>query len=207
MSLRGHRLYSLRMPNQSDAKIFPRVPWASAIRVDNQGSRAARLFILGEAPGAEEERQGKPFVGDAGRLLFDLLSEMGVSREDVFMANVVRFRPWSLTAAGNRKDRKPSKREIEADGRVFKEDLAAVHPSVVLSLGVTAARELGLNVRLGMTKLRGQQIDIGGIAIVPSFHPGYIRRDGRKKTLFIEDLQKCVRLLEDRSLRLLGPSA
>jgi len=196
------------MPNQLiNAQIFPPDLWASAIRVDNQGSRAARLFILGEAPGAEEERQGMPFVGDAGRLLFDLLSEMGVSREDVFMANVVRFRPWSLTGAGNRKDRKPSTREIEADGRVFKDDLAAVHPSVVLSLGVTAARELGLNVRLGMTKLRGQQIDIGGIAVVPSFHPGYIRRDGRKKTLFIEDLQKCVRLLEDESLRRLAPSA
>jgi uracil-DNA glycosylase family 4 len=177
----------------------------SEIRVDNQGNRTARLFILGEAPGVEEERQGKPFVGEAGRLLFWLLAELGVSREDVFVGNVVRYRPWSRTTAGKLKDRKPSTKEIDADGRVFREELATIHPVAVLTLGVTAAEALGLDTRLGIAKLRGHQIDVAGLAVVPSFHPGYILRDGRKMNSFVNDLQACVRLLEDRTRHPLAP--
>jgi uracil-DNA glycosylase len=178
------------------------------VPVPNQGNSTARLFILGEAPGAEEEREGKPFVGKAGRLLFELLSEVGVSRDDVFMANVVRFRPTTLTAAGKRRDRKPTKQEIEADGQVFAQDLKAVRPAVVLALGETAATALSLDIRLGMTRLRGQLKDVGGIAIMPSFHPAYVLRDPSKKALFVEDLQACVGLLrDDRTRRSLVRSA
>jgi uracil-DNA glycosylase family 4 len=171
------------------------------VTVSNQGNRTARLFILGEAPGAEEEREGKPFVGKAGRLLFELLSGVGVSRDDVFMANVVRFRPTTLSAAGKRTDRKPTKQEIEADGRAFAQDLETLRPAVVLALGETAATALGVDIGLGMTRLRGQLTHVGGNAIMPSFHPAYILRDPSKKALFVEDLQACVGLLRDEGTR------
>src|SRR5437868_3471794 len=92
-------------------------------RVPNGGNPTARLFILGEAPGSQEEREGKPFVGNAGNLLFELLGEIGLSRGDVFLANAVLFRPTKPTDHGP-KDRRPTVKEVDADGREFERDLA-----------------------------------------------------------------------------------
>ncbi len=75
---------------------------SAVTRVPNGGNPTAQLFILGEAPGAQEEREGRPFVGDAGDLLFDLLGEIGLSRGDVFLANAVQFRPTKPTAHGKK---------------------------------------------------------------------------------------------------------
>jgi uracil-DNA glycosylase len=181
------------------------------VLVRNQGNPAARLFILAEAPGAHEEREGRPLVGKAGRLLFEWLSGMGVSREDVFTANVVQFRPLKRTAAGKLKDRKPTTQEIEADGRVFEQDLAAVSPTVVLTLGATAAKAMGLDTHSGMTRLRGRSLETSVMTVLPTFHPAYILRnlrDERRKSLFVSDLEACVRLIaEDAANASLARSA
>ena len=160
----------------------------------NGGNPNAQLFILGEAPGAHEEREGRPFVGASGNLLFELLSEIGLSREDIFLANAVQFRPTSLTDRGKR-DRRPTVKEVDADGREFERDLARIRPRVVLTLGMTAARAFGLDVRRGIGRLRGHVIDRGDVAIVATFHPGYLLRNRLAMAPFRQDLKVCAQLL------------
>ncbi len=165
--------------------------------VPNGGNPSARLFILGEAPGAKEEREGKPFVGDAGDLLFELLGEIGLSRADIFLANAVRFRPTKLTAHG-KKDRRPTVKEVDTDGREFERDIARVRPRVVLTLGVTAARALRLDVSGGIGRLRGRVINRGDVKVVPTFHPGYLLSNRLAEApfrQFRQDLRTCARLL------------
>lgn len=166
---------------------------AARIRVPNGGNPRAQLFILGEAPGAKEEEQLKPFVGPSGILLFKLLLVVGLSREDVFLANVVQFRPTIDTASGKKKDRKPTAEEIEQDGRVFERDLARVRPAVVLSLGVTAAEALGLDVSHGLTGLRATVNRFGSSLVVPTFHPGYALRNAVAKDQLLADIRLCAR--------------
>lgn len=157
-------------------------------KVPGQGNRQARLMLIGEGPGADEDMQGFAFVGAAGQLLTKELAAIGLSREEVFIANVVKCRP-----PGNRT---PFPEEAEACMPYLRRQLALVHPQIVILLGSTAVKAfMGQEARI--TALRGKWFLNGDIYWMPTFHPAALLRDAGKKKLVWEDL-KAVRRMLDR---------
>ena len=149
--------------------------------VNTHGNPKARLMFIGEAPGAEEDAQGKPFVGRAGQLLTKMIEAMGMRREDVIIGNVNRCRP-----PGNRQ---PTLEEAAICRPFVFREIAAVQPEVIVVMGNTALRNL-LEVREGISRVRGQFQDFRGIKVMPTFHPAYLLRDPSKKRETWEDLKK-----------------
>ena len=149
--------------------------------VNTHGNPKARLMFVGEAPGADEDAQGKPFVGRAGQLLTKIIEAIGMKREEVLIGNVNRCRP-----PGNRQ---PTLEEAAICRPFLFREIAAVQPEVIVVLGNTALRNL-LEVREGITRVRGQFQNFRGIKVMPTFHPAYLLRDPSKKKETWEDLKK-----------------
>jgi len=138
--------------------------------VVGMGDPAADLMFVGEGPGAEEDRQGLPFVGRSGKLLDQLmLEELGVTRDRVYITNVVKCRP-----PGNRD---PEADEIASCNPWLEQQLAIVDPKVVVTLGKFASQLL-LDTKQGITKLRGRSYPFGDRVLVPTVHPAYVLRGG-----------------------------
>jgi len=163
--------------------------------VFGQGSPSARLVFVGEAPGYEEDRQGLAFIGRAGQLLTRMIAAMGLSREEVFICNVLKCRP-----PGNRD---PSADEILACSPFLRRQLAIIEPEVLVALGAPAAKTL-LNTAESIGKLRGRFHDyyLSGttgegpaIPLMPTYHPAYLLRNPAEKRKAWEDLQMVMRLL------------
>jgi uracil-DNA glycosylase family 4 len=149
--------------------------------VNTHGNHKARLMFVGEAPGADEDAQGKPFVGRAGQLLTKIIEAIGMKREEVIIGNVNRCRP-----PGNRQ---PTLEEAAICRPFLFREIAAVQPDVIVVMGNTALRNL-LEIREGITRVRGQFQDFRGIKVMPTFHPAYLLRDPSKKRETWEDLKK-----------------
>ncbi len=149
--------------------------------VNTHGNHRARLMFVGEAPGADEDAQGKPFVGRAGQLLTKIIEAIGFKREEVLIGNVNRCRP-----PGNRQ---PTLEEAAICRPFLFREIAAVQPDVIVVMGNTALRNL-LEVREGITRVRGKFQDFRGIKVMPTFHPAYLLRDPSKKRETWEDLKK-----------------
>jgi DNA polymerase len=149
--------------------------------VHSTGNMQADLMFVGEAPGADEDIQGFPFVGRAGQLLTKIIEAIGISRDEVFIGNINRCRP-----PGNRQ---PTPVESETCKPYLMREIAAVRPKVVVVLGNTATQNL-LNTKVGITKLRGNFQDYFGVKVMPTFHPAYLLRDPHKKREVWEDMKK-----------------
>jgi DNA polymerase len=149
--------------------------------VNTFGNHKARLMFVGEAPGADEDAQGRPFVGRAGQLLTKIIEAIGLKREEVLIGNVNRCRP-----PGNRQ---PTLEEAAICRPFLFREIAAVKPDVIVVMGNTALRNL-LEVREGITRVRGKFQDFRGIKVMPTFHPAYLLRDPSKKRETWEDLKK-----------------
>jgi DNA polymerase len=149
--------------------------------VHTEGNRKARLMFVGEAPGADEDIQARPFVGRAGQLLTKIIEAIGMKREEVLIGNVNRCRP-----PGNRA---PTTEEASMCKPFLLREIAVVQPEVIVVLGNTAMKNL-LDTKEGITKLRGRFQDYKGIKVMPTFHPAYLLRDPSKKRETWEDLKK-----------------
>jgi len=149
--------------------------------VHTEGNRKARLMFVGEAPGADEDAQARPFVGRAGQLLTKIIEAIGLKREQVLIGNVNRCRP-----PGNRA---PTTEEATTCKPYLLREIAIVQPEVIVVLGNTAMKNL-LDTREGITRLRGRFQDYKGIKVMPTFHPAYLLRDPSKKRETWEDLKK-----------------
>jgi uracil-DNA glycosylase len=149
--------------------------------VHTEGNRKARLMFVGEAPGADEDAQARPFVGRAGQLLTKIIEAIGMKREDVLIGNVNRCRPPQ--------NRAPMPDEVAACKPFLLREIAVVQPKVIVVLGNTATKNL-LDTREGITRLRGNFQDYKGIRVMPTFHPAYLLRDPSKKRETWEDLKK-----------------
>lgn len=137
--------------------------------VFGSGNPRARLMVVGEGPGEEEDRQGKPFVGRAGQLLTRMLESVGFDRErDCYIANVVKCRPD--------RNRNPEPDEVAACNPFLMAQIDSVRPAVLLALGNFAAQTL-LGTREGITRLRGRAYDYRGAVLVPTFHPAFLLRN------------------------------
>jgi DNA polymerase len=136
--------------------------------VFGSGDPAARLMFIGEGPGEEEDRQGKPFVGRAGQLLTKMLESVGITRDEVYICNIVKCRP-----PGNRN---PEPEEIAACAPFLAGQLAAIRPGVICALGTFAAQTL-LRTREPISRLRGRLHAYGRAVLVPTFHPAFLLRN------------------------------
>ncbi len=145
------------------------------------GRPGAPLMFVGEAPGEEEDRQGEPFVGRAGQLLTKTLLKMGVDRERVYIANILKCRP-----PGNRA---PQFEEMAACMPYLLKQIQFVRPRILCALGNVAAQAL-LNTGKGISQLRGRYFEAHGLKIFPAFHPAYVLRNMREKGIFEADIRK-----------------
>lgn len=145
--------------------------------VFSTGNPDAKLVLVGEAPGYEEERQGEPFTGPAGRKLDDILKAMGISREEVYITNIVKNRPAMARQATN--NRKPSSEEMQAWLPFVKAELEVIRPTCIVALGATAAEGL-LGTTQGIGAMRGKWHEFQGIPVRATYHPSYLlRTEGR----------------------------
>jgi DNA polymerase len=144
------------------------------------GNPRAELMFVGEGPGADEDRQGEPFVGRAGQLLTKMIEAMGYRREDVYIANVVKCRPPE--------NRNPEPDEMEACEPFLKAQLRAVAPKAIVALGKIAAQTL-LRDPTPISRLRGRWATYEGTRLMPTFHPAYLLRSPEEKKKAWEDLQ------------------
>lgn len=136
--------------------------------VFGSGDSHARLVFIGEGPGEEEDRQGKPFVGRAGQLLTKMLESVGITRDEVYICNIVKCRP-----PGNRN---PEPEEIAACAPFLGGQLAAIRPGVICALGAFAAQTL-LRTKEPISRLRGQIHGYGDAVLIPTFHPAFLLRN------------------------------
>lgn len=155
------------------------------------GNETARWMIVGEAPGAEEDRQGEPFVGAAGQLLNEMLRAVGVARGDVFIANILKCRP-----PGNR-DPRPA--EVAACAAHLSAQVALVAPKLILAIGRIAAQSL-LRQEAAVARLRGRAHAYGpaGIPLVVTYHPAYLLRTPEDKRKAWDDLRLAKSLVDPR---------
>jgi uracil-DNA glycosylase len=137
------------------------------------GPADAKLMFIGEAPGAQEDKSGVPFVGPAGRLFDQLLEEAGIDRSTVFVTNTVKHRPW-VESNGRRKNRAPKQSEIKACAQWLDRELVVVRPRIVCCLGAVAAKRI-LGKEFRLTEQRGQWFSTDAIPhVFATIHPSYI---------------------------------
>jgi len=146
------------------------------------GDRQAEWMIIGEAPGADEDRQGEPFVGRAGQLLDAMLAALGLARDAVYIANILKCRP------PNNRDPRPE--EVAACEGYLQQQVALVQPRIILAVGGVAAKNL-LKTDAPVGKLRGRRHEYGdtGIPLVVTYHPAYLLRSPREKRKSWQDLK------------------
>jgi DNA polymerase len=149
-------------------------------KVPGQGNPNARLMIIGEGPGAQEDREGLAFVGPAGQLLTRMLKAIDLERDEVYIANVVKCRP-----PGNRV---PSKEEADACKPHLRAQFALVQPRIILLMGSTALQQV-LSPDMRITSARGKWVERKGIFFLPTFHPAALLRDEGKKRDAWHDMQ------------------
>jgi uracil-DNA glycosylase family 4 len=155
--------------------------------VPGEGNPSADLMLVGEGPGAKEDETGRPFVGAAGELLTQILASIGIPREDVFIANVVKCRPPQ--------NRKPLPDESAACLPYLRRQVQLVRPKVLLALGGTAAEAL-LGVRQSLGKLRGAVHSYGGVPLVVTYHPAALLRNPNWKKPTWDDVRIARQLLD-----------
>ncbi len=154
--------------------------------VFGSGNPRAELMFVGEAPGADEDKQGVPFVGKAGQLLTKMIEAMKFTRDDVYICNVVKCRPPE--------NRNPEPDEIAACEPFLKAQVESVRPKVIVTLGKFAAQTL-LKDSTAITRMRGQWREYEGISLMPTFHPAYLLRVPTEKKLAWGDLQEVMKKL------------
>jgi uracil-DNA glycosylase len=150
------------------------------------GNPKAELMFIGEAPGADEDQQGEPFVGRAGQLLNNMIKAMGIRREDIYIANIIKCRP-----PGNRT---PERDECETCSPFLMRQIAAIKPKAIVALGAVAAKTL-LAINAPMSEFRGRWFDFRGTKLAVTYHPAFLLRDPRQKKETWKDLQMVMKEL------------
>ena len=154
------------------------------------GHARARLMFVGEAPGDEEDKQGEPFVGRSGQLLTKIIEAIGLTRDQIYIANVIKCRP-----PGNRN---PEPDEVAACEPFLFRQIDVIQPTVIVPLGKFAAQCL-LKTADPITRLRGRTFEYRGATLIPTFHPAYLLRNPSAKREVWEDMKKVRAILRDES--------
>lgn len=150
-----------------------------------EGNLDSPIMLIGEAPGREEDIQGRPFVGRSGKLLSKVLDAVGSARDEVFITSIVKFRPPN--------NRRPTAQEIEKSRPLLFSQIGIIKPRVICTLGSTALESL-LGEPIKITKQRGIPIKWHGLTIMPTFHPAYILRNPKKLAVLVADIKAALQL-------------
>ena len=150
------------------------------------GNPDADLMFIGEGPGEEEDKRGEPFVGKAGQLLTKIIEAMGLTRENVYIANIVKCRPPQ--------NRTPMIDEVETCYPFLRRQIAAVNPKIIVALGSPASQAL-LSVSIPISRLRGNFYKFGERQVMPTFHPAYLLRNPSEKRAVWDDMKKVMAAL------------
>ncbi len=174
----------------------PALAELSSHLVFGEGDADADLMIVGEAPGEDEDLSGRPFVGRAGQLLDKVLASVDIERDDVYVTNLVKFRPPA--------NRNPRPEEVAASVPLLLEQIRLVRPQVIVPLG-NVPTQWFLETKEGITKLRGRWVDWHGVRVLPMYHPAYLlrnptRESGGPKWLTWQDMRLLKAVLDE-----LGP--
>ena len=154
--------------------------------VFGDGNPRAELVFVGEGPGADEDAQGLPFVGRAGKLLTQMIEAMGLQRKDVYICNVVKCRPPE--------NRQPEEDEVKTCSPFLLRQIDAIAPKVIVCLGATAAKTL-LQTNRGISQFRGEWLEFRGRKLLATYHPAYLLRNPPAKSEVWKDLQKVMAVL------------
>ena len=157
--------------------------------VFGQGNPHAELILIGEGPGADEDEQGLPFVGRAGKLLNRIIQTVGLKREDVYICNIVKCRPPE--------NRVPEKDEVDACSPFLYRQIESIKPRLICCLGAPAARTV-LGIKEGITRIHGQFYDFGSAKALATVHPAYVLRNPREEKILLEDFGKICDFLSKR---------
>ncbi|MBI2561545.1 MAG: uracil-DNA glycosylase [candidate division NC10 bacterium] len=160
------------------------------------GNPNARLVFVGEAPGADEDAQGEPFVGRAGQLLTKIIQAMGMQREDVYICNIIKCRPPN--------NRTPESDEILACQPFLLKQLQAIGPQFICALGGPATQTL-LRTKEPISRLRGKFYDFHGTPLLPTFHPAFLLRNPHEKKTVWEDMKLLLREMQSAGPQALAP--
>lgn len=164
-------------------------------KVIGQGNQKARLMIVGEGPGAQEDRRGVAFIGPAGELLTKMLAAIDINRDDVYICNIIKCRPPN--------NRTPSSSECESCLPFLRQQFVLVKPKVMLLMGSTALKSI-LSPDLTITKSRGNWFERKGIWMLPTYHPAALLRDPAKKREAWQDMQMLEAKLKELELPIDG---
>ncbi len=154
--------------------------------VFGEGHQKAKLMIIGEGPGYDEDIQGRPFVGKAGQLLTKILQSIHLEREEVYIANIIKCRPPQ--------NRNPEPDEIQSCHPFLVKQINAIQPKIICALGAFAAQTL-LKTDVKITSLRGRSYDLSGIKVFPTYHPAYLLRNPERKKEVWEDMKQISKFL------------
>lgn len=158
--------------------------------VFGEGNPDSNLMFIGEGPGAEEDKQGRPFVGRSGKLLTATLEKLGISRADVFISNVVKCRPPE--------NRKPLPLESKTcKNLLLLNQIKIIRPKVICALGATAVEGL-LEKSIPMNKLRGQKLEYESSMLIPTYHPAYILRNPPAFKDFFSDIKFAIEIASEK---------
>jgi DNA polymerase len=158
--------------------------------VFGDGNPQAKLLFVGEGPGFEEDRQGKPFVGAAGQLLTRIIEAIKLTRSQVYICNIIKCRPPT--------NRNPESHEIKTCFPFLERQIAAIRPNFICALGTFAAQTL-LQTTTPISRLRGRFHDYKGIKVLPTFHPAYLLRNPAKKREVWEDMKMLMKEYHNES--------
>jgi len=156
--------------------------------VFGEGNEKATLMFIGEGPGYDEDVQGKPFVGRAGQLLTKIIESINLSREEVYIANIIKCRPPQ--------NRNPEPDEIQSCNPFLARQISAIQPKIICALGTFSAQTL-LKTDVKITALRGKFYDLEGIKVIPTYHPAFLLRNPEKKREVWEDMKKIAEWLNN----------
>ena len=155
--------------------------------VFGEGNEKATLMFIGEGPGYDEDMQGRPFVGRAGQLLTKIIESINLSREEVYIANIIKCRPPQ--------NRNPESDEIESCNPFLMKQIRLIQPRIICALGTFSAQTL-LKTDTKITALRGKLYDLEGIKVIPTYHPAFLLRNPERKREVWEDMKKIAELLQ-----------
>ena len=151
-----------------------------------EGNINAKIMFIGEGPGADEDKQGLPFVGKAGQLMNKAFQALGINREEIYIANIVKCRPPS--------NRVPEEDEAQACLNYLRNQVVLIKPEIIVLLGSTALKNI-LGKEDGITAVRGKWMEKNGIKYMPTWHPAALLRDENKKIEFWQDLKELKKYL------------
>ena len=192
MNTKEKKLSALYQPLKS-MKGNPFVIPGSTQMVFGEGPADTKIMIIGEAPGKEEDLQGRPFVGRSGKLLTKSLEKIGLTRADTYITNIVKTRPPN--------NRAPLPKEIEIGRELLLKQIEIIQPTIICTLGACALVGLdadSISKPIRITKIRGQLFEYQNRKLVPTLHPAYILRNPSATNLFISDLLTIKKLSEKK---------